>query len=170
MASPGPRLALDRLAGASSNLAAAAGGTSVDELRWRRGLLVRAQARAWGVEKGGGGPGEVGAATSTRNRRTMLWLRWIFVAAATAPCCRRSWLKEENSEGEGENAEEGSDSGIRFNSSRRVHARGEWGHDLSKMDTWRQTSVLVGHVQVLQVVQKHLKNQLKPSFSRLTIS
>ena len=55
MASPGPRLALDRLAGASSNLAAVAGGTSVDELRWRRGLLVRAQARAWGVEKGGGG-------------------------------------------------------------------------------------------------------------------
>ena len=93
-----------------------------------------------------------------------------YSSVAMASCCHCAWLKEENSKGERENAEEGRDNGVHFDSSAHVHAQGEWGHDLSKMDTWQQTSVLVGHVQVLQVVQKHLKNQLKPSFSRLTIS
>ena len=53
MANLGPRLALARPAIASSSLAMVVGGTGGDKLRRRRGLLVRAQARAWGVEKGG---------------------------------------------------------------------------------------------------------------------
>jgi hypothetical protein len=73
---PRLRLALARLAAASSSLAAVAGCTDGDELLQRRGLPVRAQARAWAVEKGEG-PGEVGAAAGTRNQRTAWWLRWI---------------------------------------------------------------------------------------------
>ena len=48
-----------------------------------------------------------------------------YSSAAMASCCRRAWLKEENSKGERENAEEGRDSGVHFVSSAHAHARGE---------------------------------------------
>ena len=66
------------------------------------------------------------------------------------PLLCRAWLKEENDERERENAEEGIDSGVQFDSSTQVHARGEWGRDLSMMATRWQASVQVGHIQVLQ--------------------
>ena len=47
--------------------------------------------------------------------------------AARWPCCRHAWLKEDNSKGERENAEEGRDSGVHFKPSAHAHARGEWG-------------------------------------------
>jgi len=104
VANPRPRLTLDRPAAASSSLAAAAGGTGGDELWWRRttteeGLPVR----AWGLEKRGSYPGEVGAAVGlgTGGRHGCYG---GFAAAAMASCCRRVWL----SKGERKkNAEEG---------------------------------------------------------------
>jgi hypothetical protein len=103
------------------------------------------------------GPGEVGAAAGTRNRRTTWWLWWIFVAVPTAPYCRCSWLKEENSEGEGKNGEEGSDSGVHFDSTVGVHARGEWGCDLSMTAMQRQTFVQVATSKCSRLVPKCLK-------------
>ena len=102
VASPRPRLTLDRLAAASSSLAAAAGGTGGDELWWRRttteeGLPVR----AWGLEKRGGHPGEVGAAVGPRNQRTAWLLRWICGSGngfLLSPCLAQQGRKEKNAE------------------------------------------------------------------------
>ena len=72
----------------------AAGGTGGDELRWRRttteeGLPVR----AWGLEKRGSYPGEVGAAVGlgTGGRRGCYG---GFAAAAMASCGRCVWLSK----------------------------------------------------------------------------
>jgi len=84
-----------------------AGGTSGDELRWLRttteeGLPVR----AWGLDKRGSYPGEVGAAVGlgTEGRRGCYG---AFAAAAKAARGRRVWLskgkrKKMQRKGEGE--------------------------------------------------------------------
>jgi hypothetical protein len=76
--------------------------------------------------------------------------RWRNGSSRNCPLLCRAWLKEENGERDRENADEGIDNGVQFDSSAQVHARGEWGHDLSMMATWWQASIQVGHVQVLQ--------------------
>ena len=45
-----------------------------------------------------------------------------YSSVAMASCCRRDWLKEENSKGERENVEEGRDSGVHFKPSAHVDA------------------------------------------------
>ena len=77
---------------------------------------------------------------------------------------------EENGKGERENAEEGRDNGVHFDSSAHVHAQGEWGHDLSMMATRRQAYVQVSHVQMLQASSKTPEKPTEPPFSRLSIS
>ena len=118
MANPRPRLTLDRPAAASSSLAAAAGGTDGDELWWRRttteeGLPVR----AWGLEKRGGHPGEVGAAVGPRNQRTAWLLRWICGSGngfLLSPCLAQQGRKKEKCRGrERENGEEGAGPGLK---------------------------------------------------------
>jgi len=110
VASPRPHLTLDQPAVASSSLATVAGGTDGDELRWRRttteeGLPVR----AWGLEKRGSYPGEVGAAVGPRNQRTAWLLRWICGSGngfLLSPCLAQQGRKKEKCRGrERENGE-----------------------------------------------------------------
>ena len=74
--------------------------------------------------------------------------------AARRPCCLRAWLREENSKGERENAEEGRDNGVHFKPSAHAHARGEWGLGLSMMAMFK----------CLRLAQKYMKNRLNLYF------
>ena len=77
-----------------------------------------------------------------------------YSSAAMASCYRRAWLKEENSKGERENAEEGRDSGVHFKPSAHAHARDEWGLSLSMMATFK----------CLRLAQKYMKKPTEPLF------
>ena len=77
-----------------------------------------------------------------------------YSSAAMASCYRRAWLKEENSKGERENAEDGRDNGVHFKPSALAHARGEWGLGLSMMATFK----------CLRLAQKYMKNRLNLYF------